>query len=51
MTLREAGKFLIEYIKLLRTFRPDLVIGYGCDPLCRSMWQEAKLFGIPISAP
>lgn len=23
------------------------MIGYGCDPLCRSMWMEARLFGIP----
>lgn len=47
MTLREADAFLIEFTKVLRTFKPDLIMGYGCDPLCRSMWQEAKLFGIP----
>lgn len=49
MTLREAGKFLIEFIKVIRSFKPDLIIGYGCDPLCRSMWQEARLFGIPVA--
>ena len=47
MTYDEANSFLSEYTQLLRTYKPDLVIGYGCDPVCRSMWMEAKLFGIP----
>ena len=47
MTYDEATSFLNEYTQILRTFKPDLVIGYGCDPLCRSMWMEARLFGIP----
>lgn len=47
MTYDESNAFLNEYTQILRTFKPDLVIGYGCDPLCRSMWMEARLFGIP----
>ena len=47
MTYDEATSFLNEYTQILRTFKPDLVIGYGCDPLCRSMWMEARLFRIP----
>ena len=47
MTHAEGESFLAEYSKFLRHFKPDLVIGYGCDPVCRSMWMEAKLFGIP----
>lgn len=47
MTLSETNSFLNEYSRLLRVFKPDLVLGYGCDSLCRSMWVEAKLLGIP----
>lgn len=49
ITSNEAGKFLVHYSKLLRSFKPDLVIGFGCDALCRSMWMEARLFGIPTA--
>ena len=47
ITSEEASKFLSQYSLLLRKFKPDLVLGFGCDALCRSMWMEAKLFGIP----
>ena len=47
ITYDESNAFLNEYTQILRTFKPDLVIGYGCDPLCRSMWMEARLFKIP----
>lgn len=47
MTYQEMNRFLNVYTKLLRKFKPDLVMGYGCDPLCRAMWAEAKFFGIP----
>ena len=49
ITSQEAGKFLFHYSKLLRAFKPDIVIGFGCDALCRSMWMEARLFGIPTA--
>ena len=47
ITYDESNAFLNEYTQILRTYKPDLVIGYGCDPLCRSMWMEARLFKIP----
>lgn len=49
ITSQEAGKFLLHYSKLLRAFKPDIVIGFGCDALCRSIWMEARLFGIPTA--
>lgn len=49
ITSQEASRFLLCYTKLLRSFKPDIVIGYGCDALCRSMWMEARLFGIPTA--
>lgn len=49
ITSQEASKFLFHYSKLLRAFKPDIVIGFGCDALCRSMWMEARLFGIPTA--
>lgn len=49
ITSDEADKFLLEYTKLLRSYKPDIVIGFGCDTLCRSMWLEARLFGIPTA--
>ena len=33
ITSQEAGKFLFHYSKLLRAFKPDIVIGFGCDAL------------------
>lgn len=47
ITSYEASRFLFHYSKLLKSFKPDLVIGYGTDPLCRAMNVEAHLFGIP----
>lgn len=47
MTSGECQKFMLHYVKLLRRFKPDLVLGYGTDALCRAMWLEARLFGIP----
>ena len=47
MTYDESNAFLNEYTQILRTFKPDLVIGYGCEPLCRSRWMGARRFGIP----
>ena len=49
MTHEEETNFLNKYTEVLRTFKPDLVIGYGCDALCRSMWMEARSFGIPTA--
>lgn len=49
ITSAQASRFLLCYTKLLRTFKPDIVIGYGCDALCRSMWMEARLLGIPTA--
>ena len=47
MTHEEETNFLNKYTEVLRTFKPDLVMGYGCDALCRSLWMEARTFGIP----
>lgn len=46
-TLGECNRFLLHYARLLRRFKPDVVMGYGADALSRSMWLEAELFGIP----
>ncbi|MDO5531657.1 hypothetical protein, partial [Sutterella sp.] len=47
MTHDEESNFLNKFTEILRTWKPDFVLGYGCDPVCRSMWMEARLFGIP----
>lgn len=49
ITSGESTKFLLHYVKLLRRFKPDLVIGYGTDALSRALWGEARLFGIPTA--
>ena len=47
--LRSGDKrpLLERYLQLLREFRPDLLIGYGDDPLFRAVYADAARRGIP----
>lgn len=43
----EQRQFFSKFLELLKTFKPDLVIGYGGDMLSMTMRAEAKRRGIP----
>lgn len=44
----EQRQFFSKFLELLKTFKPDLIMGYGGDMLSMTMRAEAKRRGIPV---
>ncbi|MCI7568407.1 MAG: glycosyltransferase [Desulfovibrio sp.] len=44
----EQDRLFIQFLKLLETFRPDVIMGYGGDMLSMTVRAEARRRGIPV---
>lgn len=44
----EQDQLMVYFLKLLETFRPDLLMGYGGDVLSMTVRAEARRRGIPV---
>lgn len=44
----EQDRLLLQFLKLLESFRPDVIMGYGGDTLSMTVRAEARRRGIPV---
>ena len=47
MNLEEQNRFYEKYLEILYTFKPDFIFGYGGDMLSSTVFDKARLLGIP----